>query len=163
VGSYGTQIAESQLVRTSLGVAVGTSLADGPVPIGELVGTGIVVSAVGAVVIDKAAADISRMVESTKTWSQRPGEVYSLRAQRSGVYPNLRGGTVFLNAGEIWKIGQSLNGPGRYPAGVYRSLGLTYNTEYVGGQLQITMVEKLRLAGYVTTHGQLPPGNRILR
>ncbi len=120
-------------------------------------------SAVGGVVIDKAANDIGRMVESTRTWAQRPGEVYTLRATRTGIYPNLRGGTVALVAGDIWKIGQTINPSSRYPAGVYRSLGVSYNTEYVGGQLQILMVEKLRLAGYVTVHGNLPPGNLILR
>ena len=163
IGSYGTEIAMSQSVRTGVGAAVGTSLLDGPLPVGEALGVGIVVSVVGGVVIDKAAADISRMIESTRKWAQRPGEVYTLRAQRNGAYPDVQGGTVILQAGDIWKIGQSLSGPSRYPAGVYRSLGLTYNTEYVGGQLQITMMEKLRLAGYVTTHGRLPPGNRILR
>lgn len=163
LGSYGAEIARSQSVRAALGIAAGTSLADGPVPVGELVGAGIVVSAAGAVVIDKAAKDIGRMIDSTRTWANRPGEVYTLRAARTGIYPNLRGGTVVLEAEDIWKIGQTINVSTRYPAGVYRSLGLTYNTEYVGGQLQILMTEKLRLAGYVTRHGHLPPGNRILR
>ena len=56
--------------------------------------------------------------------------------------------------------------------GTRPDLSIVYNSQegtgvagerFSGGQLQITMMEKLRLAGYVTTHGRLPPGNRILR
>ena len=70
---------------------------------------------------------------------------------------------MFLNAGEIWKIGESINGVGRYSSSFYRAYGLNYQTEYIGGQLQMKIVEKLMLGGYVLEYGNLPPGNRIFR
>ena len=114
-------------------------------------------------VTDRAASHISSMVESTRAWAQRPGEVYTLRAASAGPYPNLRGGVSFLSAGDIWKIGESINGIDRYSGTFYRAFGLAYQTEYVGGQLQIKMVEKMMLSGYVIEFGNVPPGNRILR
>ena len=51
----------------------------------------------------------------------------------------------------------------RYPEGFYNTFGLTYNTEFVGGQLQIRILEKQLLGGYVLEYGRLPPGNRIFR
>lgn len=114
----------------ALGAAAVAAAADGPLPIGDavLVGVGVYI------VADTAADYIKGLVESTRAWAQRPGEVYTLRAQRSGEYPNLRtGGTMHLNAGEIWKIGESLNGAARYSGATYRALGVDYQTEFVGG------------------------------
>jgi len=164
VGSYGTEIASSSAVRGALAVGLGTSVADGPLPAGEVIGGTIILAVTAGVVVDKAADDIAGLVESTRTWAQRPGEVYTLRAGAAGFYPDLRTGSMtFLNAGEIWKIGESVNGSGRYSSSFYNALGIDYQTEYVGGQLQIKIMEKQLLMRYVLEHGRLPPGNRIFR
>jgi hypothetical protein len=70
---------------------------------------------------------------------------------------------IYLNAGDIWKVGESINGEGRYSSSFYLALGVGYQTEYVGGQLQIKMMEKTFLTRYVLEHGRLPPGNFIFR
>ncbi len=107
VGSYGTTVASSTAVRGALVFGAGASVVDGPLPAGEAVGATVLLAVTAGVVVDKAAGDIAGLVESTRTWAQRPGEVYTLRASAPGLYPDLRtGGTTYLNAGDVWKIGE---------------------------------------------------------
>lgn len=99
--SYGSALATSQAMRGALVTGGAAALADGPAPAGEVVGGVIILSVGGAIIVDKAADDISRLAESARVWSQVPGEVYTLRATLSGYYPDVRNGTVYLNAGDI--------------------------------------------------------------
>ena len=114
--------------------------------------------------VDRAAGHLANMLESSRRWDPRPGEVYTLRARTSGVYSDVRsGGIIRLRAGDVWKIGESIHDSDRYPNAFYRANNVYYQTEFRGGQLQIKMVEKSMLVAYMLEFGTLPPGNRILR
>jgi RHS repeat-associated protein len=91
------------------------------------------------------------------------GEVYSLRASAAGDYPDVRGGVVTLQAGDVYKYGETTQPDSRYPVKVLEASGLTYQTEYVGSQLMSKVVEKQLIYGYFFENGGLPPGNRIFR
>ncbi|WP_157203499.1 hypothetical protein [Methylomicrobium agile] len=110
---------------------------------------------------------INKMSDEIERISQRPSgpdtEQYSLRATYSGDYPNVRGGTVYLNAGDVWKYGQTSNPESRYSQKELAQAGLRYVTEFQGGQVQALIQEKLKIYSYVIDNGTLPPGNKIFR
>ncbi len=91
------------------------------------------------------------------------GSVYSLRARAPGYYPNVRGGTTFLNKGDVWKFGETTNWDGRYSPAEMASLGLRMVREFSGTQVEIKVYEKSKIYGYFFVYGHLPPGNRIFR
>ena len=95
--------------------------------------------------IQKKNAEISHI-------ERRPdgpnGVQYSLRAISSGYFPNVRGGSVYLNAGEVWKYGETtLNPPeSRYRSKeVLRSMNLFMYKEASGSQRQMKIEEKHKL------------------
>ena len=90
------------------------------------------------------------------------GFQYALTATRSGDYPNVRGGTTNLNAGEVWKYGETTS-PNRYSQNYLDSMGLTMQQQFFGNQMQIKIQEKFMIYGYFFTNGTLPPGNSIFR
>ncbi|MBX3241938.1 MAG: RHS repeat-associated core domain-containing protein [Chitinophagaceae bacterium] len=94
-----------------------------------------------------------------------PGFQYSLRASVDGEYPNVRGGTTFLKAGEVWKYGETTQGLGRYTPNELKStgLGVIMVPEMVGNQVEIKVAEKVKIYGYFFANGHLPPGNKIFR
>ncbi|MDY3344200.1 hypothetical protein PG326_02875 [Riemerella anatipestifer] len=73
-------------------------------------------------------------------------------------------GTKFLNAGDVWKYGEttSLN---RYSEDYLKSIGggLKMTPQFYGNQMQIKIAEKSKIYSYFITHGELPPGNKIFR
>lgn len=99
------------------------------------------------------------------------GEQYTLRARKSGFYPNYEWGKgmvngVWLNKGDIWKIGKSINGRRRYPNNYYDSVGqgLDYVEEYSGPPDTVLFVEMMKLVNYRMQHnGKYPPGNTKLQ
>ena len=109
---------------------------------------------------DKMAAEIEGITGRDLGPS---GEVYSLRASREGEYPSVRGGTVKLQAGDVYKFGETTQPGERYSASDLRRQGLEYQTEFKGSQGMAKIVEKMRIYGYVFENGALPPGNRIFR
>ena len=95
------------------------------------------------------------------------GFVYELRANTDGLYPSVRTSTlVYLEAGDIWKIGETTQGEKRYSDGWMQSIGeggVSIHRVYYGNQRQIKIREKEMIYGYFFRHGHLPPGNKIFR
>ena len=98
----------------------------------------------------------------------RDAEQYTLRARKSGFYPEYRWGKgmiggKWLDKGDIWKIGTTVNGQqGRYSLKYLGSVGqgLSYVPEYFGPNEQVIFVQNMKLLNYRFTHnGELPPGN----
>lgn len=110
--------------------------------------------------LDKMATEIGGIVQRNLG---PEGEVYSLRATRSGDFPNVRGGSTFLNAGDVYKYGETTQPDSRYSNTDLQRMGLRYEEEYRGSQAMAKIVEKLRIYGHVLENGELPPGNRIFR
>jgi RHS repeat-associated protein len=135
-----------------------------PTPIGEVV-VGATIVGLGYNLIDKMSTEIQGITERKDLGPQ--GEVYSLRATRSGEYPNVRGGTTHLEAGEVYRYGETTTQPdqpdARWPQKALEATGLEYQTEYRGSQTMAKVVEKLRIYGHVLENGSLPPGNKIFR
>lgn len=94
-----------------------------------------------------------------------PGFQYSLRATTSGNYPNVRGGTLHLNAGDVWKYGETTQGFGRYSDSYLNTIGpgVRMVPEYFGTQTEIKVMEKVKIYNHFFNNGTLPPGNRIFR
>ncbi len=94
-----------------------------------------------------------------------PGFQYSLRATVSGRYPNVRGGTVLLNSGDVWKYGETTQGQGRYSPSELNAIGpgVRMQIEFYGSQTAIKLVEKSKIYSYFMRRLRLPPGNRIFR
>jgi hypothetical protein len=93
------------------------------------------------------------------------GFQYSLRASIDGLYPNVRGGTTPLKAGEVWKYGETTQGNARYSAKDLASIGpgVYLVPELIGNQIEIKIAEKSKIYTYVLTNFCLPPGNKIFR
>ena len=113
--------------------------------------------------INKMNAEIARL-------DARPdgpsGVQYALRATVSKEYPNVRGGTTYLNAGDVWKYGETTQYPPekRYGGKLnLRNKSLVLDSEYSGTQKQIKSEEKRKLYRYFIKYGHLPPGNSIFR
>jgi RHS repeat-associated protein len=139
----------------------GTIAVAEPTPFGEIV-LGAAVIGVGAYTLaDKMATEIKGIAERKDLGPQ--GEVYSLRATRSGEYPNVRGGTTTLNAGDVYKYGETTQPDARYSETALRASGLRKVTEFEGTQMISKIVEKQRIYGHFFEYGELPPGNRIFR
>jgi len=145
--------------KAALGIAVTTSAADGPLPVGEIVGAVVITGAV--------AADLYKR--------QPNGTQYSLRATRSGLYPVYSWGsatptgTMYLNAGDIWKIGETIQyDPNsgrqwRYSQTYLDGLGVRFFSEYEGPKAEIIFVQQMKLAQYLYGNGYLPAGNKGLK
>ncbi|NJM78592.1 MAG: hypothetical protein HC854_01275 [Flavobacterium sp.] len=136
----------------------------------------IVGSAVGAYeYIENSVITLKRDLE-IKTILDRaldgpPGYQYALIANSSGYYPIMsRGsstptGAMYLNAGDVWKYGQTTSGSrysDAYKAGI-GTAGVTEVQQFYGTQKQILIAEKLMIYNYYYQNGHLPPGNKIFR
>ena len=93
------------------------------------------------------------------------GALYSLRATGSGPYTcfTCSGGTTSLNAGDVWKYGETTNPAGRYSQSQLSGWGVRQVNEFYGNQVQIKVMEKTKIYGYFLQNGHLPPGNKIFR
>ncbi len=111
--------------------------------------------------LGKMAAEVQGITERMDLGPE--GEVYSLRATKAGDYTNVRGGTTHLEAGDVYKFGETTQPATRYSDGDLRAQGLRQVTEFQGSQMMAKIVEKLRIYGHFFENGELPPGNRIFR
>jgi RHS repeat-associated protein len=109
----------------------------------------------------KQAVEIARIIEKAMMPS---GFTYQLVVNNSGKYLDVRGNSIFLNAGSVWKYGETTGS--RYsdlklqtmiPGGV-RMVPLFY-----GNQTEIKVQEKIMIYSYAMMNGSLPPGNKIFR
>jgi RHS repeat-associated protein len=108
---------------------------------------------------NKMTREIQRIKQKT-TGPQ--GITYALVAKSSGTYPNVRGGTSFLNAGDIWKFGQTTSA-NRYSGSSLSGAGLQQINLFSGNQMEIRVQEKIMIYAYFMEQGTLPPGNSIFR
>lgn len=123
---------------------------------------GAVLGAVTGEQLDKAWTQLNGLIE--KATATGPIETqYALIAERSGLYPTVRGGLVQMNAGDVWKYGTSADPTSRYAASALKSLGLIMNPQTAGTRYQVLVAEKMKLIEYAVTNWQLPPGNRIFK
>jgi hypothetical protein len=115
-----------------------------------------------AKILTKYANERARILEKS---SETPGFQYSLRATISGEYPNVRGGTTYLKAGDVWKYGKTTLGDSIYSRDELSAtgLGLKMFPEFYGNDITIRLMEKSKIYAYFMFHFKLPPGNRIFR
>ncbi len=90
---------------------------------------------------------------------------YALIAESSGYYPDVRnGGTRFLNVGEVYKYGTSVDPDTRYPQAYYSTgRGLLMEVQYTGTAYSVLAMEKYKLIIYAGVNGDLPAGNKIFK
>lgn len=140
-------------------VGVGDDVAIPPV----LIVAGL--AAIGA----KATYEIQKIMDRQKG-SQ--GYQYALTANVPGMYPVYTSGspfptgTKYLNAGDVWKYGETIQGVDRYDRSYLEGIGpggVEMVPQFFGNQLQIKIAEKSKIYGYFLTHGELPAGNKIFR
>ncbi|MCW3162844.1 hypothetical protein [Chryseobacterium oryctis] len=123
------------------------------------VGYGILGTAAGISLYLK----MEREIDGIEKRDLKPqGVLYQLEATRSGFYPNVRGGTTYLNAGDVWKYGETTTN-NRYSEADLTRKGLVMNPIFYGNQSTIKIQEKIMIYGYFFAHGTLPPGNKIFR
>ena|GEM_PF-2555500 len=146
----------------ALTFAAGAVVIDGPLPIGDAVAA-VTVATVGAISGTKAASD----------YLKSQGVQYTLRAKTSGNFPVFRfgsalpSGTQFLNAGDIWKIGQTVQfnfATGRqyrYPQSQLDAWGVQFVPEFRGTRPQIMLTEKMKIWQYIHLYDALPAGNKV--
>jgi hypothetical protein len=139
------------------------AVADGPIiPIGDVIGGAVILGYGTYVLADKMASEISRIAQKV---NNTRGFVYELRVNQTGTYINVRGIPVQLNAGDVWKYGETTSlyrysGPeldNMVPGGVHRI------DIFPGNVAEIKIQEKIMIYGYYFQHGYLPPGNKIFR
>ena len=70
---------------------------------------------------------------------------------------------IWLNAGEVWKYGQTMHPTTRYSQTFLDQWGLTYTTQFSGTRQQALSSELQQILRYVGTVGELPPGNKVRR
>ncbi len=103
-------------------------------------------------------------------------EQYALIAKKAGYYPCLHNPTklIFLNIGEVWKYGVTINGEKvRYTTKYLQENNLLYRIEFSGDYAQCLAQEKIKLFNYPLLLENLaradslrlilPPGNAQLR
>uniref|UniRef100_UPI0025D544AD hypothetical protein n=1 Tax=uncultured Chryseobacterium sp. TaxID=259322 RepID=UPI0025D544AD len=171
--SYKLQNAEptdySGTIMTAGLVTSGVLLADDVTVVGvadDVAIPPILAIAAVAAIAAKATYEIQKIMDRQKG---PQGVQYSLRATTSGLYPVYSSGSVlptgtkFLNAGDVWKYGETINPENRYTDDYLRSMNLIQYNEFSGSQMQIKLVEKSKIYGYFLIHGELPAGNKIFR
>ncbi|SFZ93394.1 hypothetical protein SAMN05428642_103108 [Flaviramulus basaltis] len=95
-----------------------------------------------------------------------PGFMYSLIVNHDTTTMDVRGNIVHLNAGDVWKYGETTNGFKRYSDGELRTMvpgGVTMVPMFFGNTVQIKIQEKIMIYGHYLATGSLPPGNKIFR
>ncbi len=114
-------------------------------------------------IIDNVSESIETLKAKAENIGGPSGVQYSLCAIVSGYYRNVRGGTVYLNAGDVWKYGETTDPNGRYSQAWLDNNNLLFTPEYYGNQYECKAVEKAKLLKYFKDNWTLPPGNKIFR
>lgn len=112
-------------------------------------------------IIAKRNIEIKRLERRN---SNNQGVQYSLRAANPGNYPDVRGGETYLNKGEVYKYGETINPYSRYSSSELSiGQGLDFVEESRGNQIEIKVKEKIKIYRYYIINKKLPAGNRIFR
>ena len=88
---------------------------------------------------------------------------YALLATRNALYPTVRGDLVFLNRGDVWKYGTTIDPAGRYSSSALSGMNLVMQPQSTGSVSQVLVQEKIQLINHFFQNGELPPGNRIFK
>ncbi|MGA0611560.1 RHS repeat domain-containing protein [Caldimonas sp. KR1-144] len=156
-GSLGTVAATA-----CVGTTGGTCAPAAPAIVGAGILGGAAAGAAAGAGLEKAWGQLGSLLEKA-TQSGPQAVQYALVAERGGLYPTVRGESVFLNAGDVWKYGISVNAADRYSGHVLKSLGLQMEIQSSGTLPQVYVAEKIQLINYVMSNGSLPPGNKIFK
>ncbi len=147
--------------------AATAAVIDGPLPVGDAIGltalAGTAIYSYSSVdLIQKMNAEILGIM-ARATGPQ--GVQYSLRATESGTYPcyTCPSGTTQLNVGDVWRYGETTNPTVRYPQNFLRMNRVRMVHEFYGNQIEIKIVEKIKIYGFFFRNGHLPGGNKIFR
>ena len=70
---------------------------------------------------------------------------------------------LYLNAGDIWKIGETTRGKSRYSPSSYEYQNFRKVRAFSGTTTKLLILEKLNLYYYFFTHCELPPGNKVFK
>lgn len=94
-------------------------------------------------------------------------ELYYLLASRDGFYDQMVWGErnpvgkVYLNEGEVWKVGETIHPKRRYTLKWLKSKSLEYKKVMVAPtKKNMQLWEKLKISKYLHRRGKLPPGNK---
>ncbi len=110
-------------------------------------------------------------VHDSNTWIDPFGlnELYALLATKDGWYPVMQWGEknaigeVFLREGDLWKIGTSVDASKRYSKTYLRNIGEGVELRVLHTNISrktTLFLENLKLRGYLSWKGHLPPGNK---
>ncbi|MCM1079020.1 MAG: hypothetical protein NC344_04775 [Bacteroidales bacterium] len=113
----------------------------------------------------RLVAKRDREIEGIRNRKFQPnqGFTYALVATKDGYYPDVRKGRTYLHAGDVWKYGETIQGEKRYTNKFYETNSVKMVPLHYGNQMEIKVMEKMYIYGYVFKHGELPPGNKIFR
>ena len=118
----------------------------------------------GQQIVEKMNREINRILLKA---AGPPGFVYKLTATVPGYYLNKStGGLTWLNAGEVWKYGKTVNGLGRYTPSEMANqaiLPVQMTPIYFGTTVDFLVQEKIYIYTHFFMHGEKPPGNSIFR
>jgi len=115
---------------------------------------------------------IKQLKEIDRTLNKKLGGLgitYELIATHDGLYPVLSRGSpiptsyVHLDAGDVWKFGESTKPLDRYSLQQLNRADLTLVPLFSGTVPEIKAQEKIMIYGYFFLFGKLPPGNKIFR
>ena len=70
---------------------------------------------------------------------------------------------VYLNAGDVWKYGETTQGEKRYSKAKLKNNNLEMEAIFHGSKTEILIYEKKMLIEYYYKHKELPPGNKIFK
>ncbi len=186
-----TWSSEGPTITHSYAGLSGASQGSGGITTGDVIAAGVVAGAI-ALPIDGPFGDVAALAAFGSRAAQVAGAVggtallvkmnseirslteraagprgvqYSLRVMSSGMYPcyGCSSGVTRLDAGDVWKYGETINPASRYSEAFLRSNNLVQVDEFYGTQIEIKVVEKLKIYNHFWTRGELPPGNRIFR
>lgn len=146
-----------------LNILVAYAIAHGSVGMINSINESVLAAADANWVYAKQEKEINRIM--TKEGGP-PGMVYMLTVNQSGNYLDARGNSTYLNAGEVWKYGETTKGYGRYSQSKLDAMvpgGVTMNPIFFGNTVQIKVQEKIMIYGHFLATGSLPPGNKIFR
>jgi hypothetical protein len=127
-----------------------------------IVASGTVGGGAFGAAIDRAWGQLDTLIRNAT--STGPGAYqYALIANSDGPYPDVRNGTAYLNAGDVWKYGTTVDPSNRYSASYLSTLGVSMQIQATETTSQVLVQEKLMLMQYAVSNGSLPPGNKIFK
>lgn len=111
----------------------------------------------------RAGAALDRLIDKSIGLDGPEEYQYRLVANDAGNYPSVRGGEVWLERGDTYKIGTSLDPDSRYSKSFLRNLNVSMAVETTGNRYQVLAVEKIGLMIHFSTNLNLPPGNAYFK